>query len=86
MILPGVKPEEVYVSVGGDCSTIKGKTKGEEKVEREDYLYRNHRYGIFCRTIALPNGLVTDKAKASVFGATWGNFLKNNVALGVSKY
>lgn len=63
--LPGVKPEEVDVSIDGDCLTIKGETKGEEKVEQEDYLYREHRYGAFCRTIALPNGLVTDKAKAS---------------------
>ena len=63
--LPGVKPEEVDVSVDGGCLTIKGETKGEEKVEQGDYLYREHRHGTFHRTIALPNGLVTDKAKAS---------------------
>jgi HSP20 family protein len=63
--LPGVKPEEVDVSVDGDCLTIKGETQGEEKVEQENYLYREHRHGTFHRTIALPNGLVTDKAKAS---------------------
>jgi len=63
--LPGVKPEEVDISIDGSCLTIKGETKEEEKVEREDYLWREHRHGTFCRTIALPNGLTTDKAEAS---------------------
>ena len=49
--LPGVKPEEVDVSVDGGCLTIKGETKGEEKVEQGDYLYREHRYGTFCRVL-----------------------------------
>ncbi len=63
--LPGVKPEEVEVSITDDILTIKGETKAEEKIEREDYFYREHRYGAFCRTVALPSGLKTDKAEAS---------------------
>jgi len=63
--LPGVKPEEVDVSITGDTLTIKGETKAEEKIEREDYLYREHRYGAFHRSVALPSGLETDKAEAS---------------------
>lgn len=63
--LPGVKPEEVDISISGDCLTIKGKTKAEEKIEREGYLYQEHRYGAFSRSVALPSDLQTDKAEAS---------------------
>ena len=63
--LPGVKPEKVDVSITDDTLTIKGETKAEEKIEREDYLYREHRYGAFCRSVALPSRLKTEKAEAS---------------------
>ena len=63
--LPGVKPEEIDISISGDCLTIKGETKSEEKIEREDYLYQEHRYGTFSRSVALPSELKTDKAEVS---------------------
>ncbi len=62
--LPGKKPEEVDITITGDILTIKGETKAEEKIEREDYLYREHRYGTFNRSVTLPSGLNTDKAEA----------------------
>jgi HSP20 family protein len=63
--IPGVKPEEVDVSITDNTLTIKGETKAEEKIERKDYLYQEHRYGAFCRSVTLPNGLKTDKAEAN---------------------
>lgn len=63
--IPGVKPEEVDVSIADNILTIKGKTKAEEKVEHKDYLYQEHRYGTFCRSVALPSGLKTDKTEAT---------------------
>ncbi len=63
--LPGVKPEEVDISISSDCLTIKGETKAEEKIEREGYLYQEHRYGAFSRSVALPSDLQTDKTEAS---------------------
>ena len=62
--LPGVKPEEVDITITGDTLTIKGETKTEEKIKREDYLYQEHRDGTFSRSATLPNGLNTDKAEA----------------------
>lgn len=66
--LPGVKPEDVEVTITGDTLTIKGETKAEEQVKREDYLYQEHRYGSFNRTLTLPSNLQSDKVDA-----TFGN-------------
>ena len=63
--VPGVKPEEVNVNIADNILTIKGETKAEEKIEHEDYLYKEHRYGTFRRSVALPRGLNTEKAEAS---------------------
>lgn len=66
--LPGIKPEELDITISGNALTIKGETKAEEELKREDYLYQERRYGAFSRTITLPSSLETDKA-----GATFEN-------------
>ena len=63
--LPGVKPEDVDISITDGTLTIKGETKTEEKEEQKDYLHREHRYSAFHRSVALPGRLDTDKAEAS---------------------
>ena len=62
--IPGVKADEIDVSVTGDTLTIKGEVKEEDEVRRENYLRRERRYGSYCRTVTLPGGLETDKAEA----------------------
>jgi HSP20 family protein len=64
--LPGVKPEEVSIDITGDTLTIRGETKAEEEIKKEDYLYQERRYGAFSRTVVLPGGLKTDKAEATI--------------------
>jgi HSP20 family protein len=63
--LPGVKSEEVDITITGDAVTIKGETKTEEETKEKNYLYREHRHGTFSRLVNLPAGLNTDKAEAT---------------------
>jgi HSP20 family protein len=62
--IPGVRAEEIELSVTGDTLTIKAETKEEEEIKRENYLRRERRLGSLCRSVTLPGGLETDKADA----------------------
>jgi HSP20 family protein len=62
--IPGVKAEDIDVSIAGDILTIKAETKQEEEVKRENYLRRERRIGSYYRAVTLPGGLQTDKADA----------------------
>jgi HSP20 family protein len=63
--VPGVKPDEIEVTVTGDLLTIKGEFKQDEKVEKPNYLRQERRYGSFCRQVGLPAGISAEKAKAT---------------------
>ena len=63
--LPGVKPEDVNVTVENGALTIAGETRTEERTDDSQYLLQEIRRGIVSRTITLPNGLEPDKAKAT---------------------
>jgi HSP20 family protein len=62
--IPGVKADDIEVSVTGDTLTVKAETKEEEEVKRENYLRRERRFGSYCRSVTLPGGLKTDEADA----------------------
>lgn len=62
--VPGVKPEEVQVSVVGDTLTIRGEFKADEKVENGQYFCRELARGQFARSVSLPGMVQADKAKA----------------------
>jgi len=55
--LPGMKPEDVDVSVQGDQLRIQGERKQDEEKKGERYHVRERRYGQFQRTIALPTNV-----------------------------
>jgi HSP20 family protein len=62
--LPGVKPEDVDITVANDVLTIKAEHK-EETEETKKNVYRHEiRYGSFHRSIALPVGVDADRAQA----------------------
>jgi len=62
--VPGLKPEDIDVSITGDTLTIKGEFKDSEKVEQDQYVYHERRFGQFCRQMTLPTRVTADKAKA----------------------
>ena len=64
--LPGVKAEDVNIDITGDALTIKGESKAEQEIKREDYLYQEKRYGTFSGTVVLPIGLKSDRAEATM--------------------
>lgn len=63
--VPGVKPEDIDVTVTGDLLTIKGEFKSEEKTEKRSYVRQERRMGSFARQIGLPTGVDSNKAKAT---------------------
>lgn len=63
--LPGVKPEDVDISITGQTLTLRGEAKSDERVERDQYLYRERRYGTFHRQLQLPVRVQGERAEAS---------------------
>ena len=63
--LPGMKEEDVDVSVSDDILTIKGEKKAENEVKEEDCYCCERSYGSFFRSIALPSNIDTKKIEAS---------------------
>jgi HSP20 family protein len=63
--LPGLSKDDVKVDVTDDAIMIQGERRREHEDERGG-VYRSERsYGSFQRVIALPEGAITDQAKAS---------------------
>ncbi|MFC1864794.1 Hsp20/alpha crystallin family protein [Chloroflexota bacterium] len=62
--LPGMKEEDIDVSVVGDTLTIKGEKKAESEVKEEDYYCCERSYGSFYRSVALPSHVDTNKIDA----------------------
>ena len=62
--LPGLKREEVSVDITDSEVTIQGERKHEREEEREGYYRSERGYGSFCRMIPLPEGAITEQAKA----------------------
>jgi HSP20 family protein len=63
--LPGLSKEDLDIEIGDDSLTIRGERRHETNEER-DGVYRSERsYGSFCRVVPLPEGTITDSAKAN---------------------
>ena len=62
--LPGMKSDDVQISITGDMLSLKGEFKQENEKKERAYHMREQRYGAFERTFALPTAVVSDKAKA----------------------
>jgi len=62
--LPGIKPEDVQITVQGDTLTIRGESKAEEEKKGERWHLRERRSGSFQRSVALSSPVDPDKARA----------------------
>ena len=62
--VPGLKPDDIDVTITGEVLTIKGEYKQEEKTERRNYIHQERRYGSFCRQLTLPTAVDTTKVSA----------------------
>lgn len=62
--LPGLKPEEVQISVHGDRLVIRGETKAEEEKKGQTWHLRERRFGSFRRSLSLGMPINSDKAVA----------------------
>jgi HSP20 family protein len=64
--VPGVKKEDVHVSLSGNLMTIKGETRHEEKEEKGDYYRCEISRGAFSRMVTLPADADEKNAKAEL--------------------
>ena len=62
--LPGLKAEEVEVTVEEGILSIRGERKLEETSEDESYHRVERVYGVFERTFTLPNSVDVEKIEA----------------------
>lgn len=64
--LPGVRPEDVKISLSNNVLTVSGEKKQEIKEDRENNLVRTERsYGRFERSFSLPTTVQSDKVRAT---------------------
>ncbi len=63
--LPGVKPEDVEITVENGTLTIRAEDRAERSGEESGWLLREISHGTVMRTVTLPTGLEADKAEAT---------------------
>ena len=63
--VPGVRPEDVEVTVEDGVLTIKSEANGEHEERDGHYLMRERRSGSFYRRLRLPETVDTDQAEST---------------------
>jgi len=62
--IPGVKPEDIEVSMEAGVLTVKGQKESEAKTEKEGYKRVERSYGSFYRRFSLPDSADGDAINA----------------------
>lgn len=62
--LPGIKAEEVDISIEDDMLTISGRREEEKEVDKKNYYSKEIRRGSFVRSVSLPRSVDAQKAEA----------------------
>ncbi len=63
--LPGVKPEEVEVTLQNNVLTLKGEAQADKEINEERYHVRERHYGRFMRSLTMPTNIKADMIEAS---------------------
>ena len=64
MSLPGIKTEELDISLKDDILTISGKREEEKETDKKDYYSKEIRRGSFSRSVYLPKTVDASKTQA----------------------
>lgn len=62
--IPGVKPEDIDISISGDTLTLRGEIKEDEEYKDANYHIKEIRQGSFSRSLTLPVKVDADRSKA----------------------
>jgi HSP20 family protein len=65
--IPGVKPEDVEVTVQGERLTVRAEVRGPDEEQRgQNWLLREHRSGSMQRSVTLPSPVRSENAEARI--------------------
>ncbi|MBP2665903.1 MAG: heat shock protein [Firmicutes bacterium] len=62
--VPGVKKEDINVTVTEDTITLRGEVKSDYEDKKDNYFHAERFYGTYSRTLPLPALVDSDKASA----------------------
>lgn len=63
--IPGMKPDDLDITITDNVLTIKGEYKADETIEEDQYHIRERRYGSFGRSTTLPVAVNADEVDAN---------------------
>ena len=64
--VPGLKPEDLEITLENNVLTLKGQTRQESEDKQRNFHRVERRFGSFQRTIGLPNTVKADAIQASL--------------------
>lgn len=64
-MIPGVRKEDIDISLSRDLLTIRGERKNETRISDDSYHYQELYWGTFSRTVKLPHEVDIERAEAS---------------------
>lgn len=63
--IPGLRKEDIALTLEGDLLTLKGEKKIETASEQQNYQLNERRFGKFCRSFVIPDSIRPEKIKTS---------------------
>ncbi|HEY4510948.1 MAG TPA: Hsp20/alpha crystallin family protein [Candidatus Paceibacterota bacterium] len=63
-MIAGVKPEDLDISITRDMVTLKGKREQHTEVQSGEYFFQELYWGMFSRTLVLPQEVEIEEAEA----------------------